>query len=50
LNDNLTIAPAPLPTYDTTVAGKPVQFVSDNIFACEAQPPNGLGLCTELAA
>lgn len=49
LNDNLTLAPPPLPVYDTTVAGKAVQFVGDQIFACEAQAPNGLGLCTELA-
>lgn len=49
LNDNLTTTLPPALVFDSSVAGKSVEFVSDKIFACEAQAPNGLGLCTELS-
>jgi hypothetical protein len=50
LNDNLTTVPAPYPVFDTTVAGRRVEFVSDKIFACEGRYPRGLilGVCAEL--
>lgn len=51
LNDNVVGTPAPLPQYDTNVAGARVEFVSDTIFACEAQTPRPLilGLCAEIS-
>ncbi len=51
LNDNLSLTPSPEPQYDTTFAGRRVEFVSDKIFACEGQYPRNLilGFCAELA-
>lgn len=50
LNENVAVNPAPAPTYDDTVAGQQVEFVSSTIFACEAQYPRPLilGLCNNL--
>lgn len=50
LNENVVVNPAPAPTYDDTVAGQRVEFVSSTIFACEAQYPRPLilGLCNNL--
>ena len=52
LNDNVVAAPAPFPHYDDQFAGRRVQFVSESIFACEAQYPRPLilGLCAEIAS
>lgn len=50
LNDNIVTTSPPLPQYDNTLAGSPVEFVSDQIFACEAQSPRPLilGLCENI--
>jgi hypothetical protein len=50
LAGNVVNNPAASPQYDDTVAGQPVEFVSANVFACEAQYPRPLvlGLCAEL--
>ncbi len=52
LNDNVTAAPAPFPQYDNSKAGTRVEFVSDMIFACEAQYPRPLilGLCAQISS
>lgn len=52
LNENVITAPAPFPQYDNTVAGRTVEFVSETIFACEAQYPRPLilGVCGEISA
>jgi len=50
LNENVLVNPASAPTYDDTVAGQRVEFVSSTIFACEAQYPRPLilGLCNDI--
>lgn len=50
LNDNVVVSPAPAPTFDDTVAGAKVEFVSSTIYACEAQYPRPLilGLCNNI--
>lgn len=50
LNENVVVNPAPAPTFDDTVAGRQVEFVSSAVFACEAQYPRPLilGLCNDL--
>ncbi len=50
LNENVITTPAPFPQYDDQFAGRRVQFVSETIFACEAQYPRPLilGLCGDV--
>lgn len=51
LNENVANTPPPAPTFDTTMAGQSVQFVSASIFACEAQSPTSaiLGMCGQVS-
>lgn len=50
LNGNIATTPPPAPTYDTSVSGQPVEFVSSTVFGCEAQYPRPLilGMCSDL--
>lgn len=50
LNENVVTAAPPFPQHDQSAAGKRVEFVSNQIFACEAQYPRPLilGLCEDI--